>query len=68
MKIHKIYHTFRRIVRLKKQKKILITTFQLEQLIHQYDISNAQAKEYGIIRHNRRVALRLFYLYEHVDV
>ena len=66
--MHKTYRTFRRAVRLKKQKEILVTTFLLGELICRHNISITQIREYGMTKHNRRVALRLYYLYEHIGV
>lgn len=68
MKIRSTYRQLRRVSRLKNRKQSLVMFFLLGQLIDENNLSIQQVLAYGVTKYYRRVALRLFHLYENIGV
>jgi hypothetical protein len=67
-KLKKTQQWLRQALRLKNRKQTLIMLFLLGQLLNDNNVSNSQAADHGINRYYRRIALRVFYLFQDVGV
>ena len=65
-KIQVTYQCLKRFKRLKNRKQLLLMFFFLGQLLAETSLSKRELSNLKISKHTRRVALRLFHLYEWV--
>ena len=66
-KIQATYKRLKRVIKHRKNRKqLLITFFLLGQLLDETSLSTRELSNLSVSKHTRRVALRLFHLYEWV--
>src|ERR1043166_9087453 len=66
VKIQATCKRLKRVKHRKNRKQLLVTFFLLGQLLDETSLSTRELSNLGVSRHTRRVALRLFHLYEWV--
>ena len=65
-KIQATYKRLKRVKHRKNRKQLLVTFFLLGQLLDETSLNTRELSNLGVSKHTRRVALRLFHLYEWV--
>ena len=66
VKIQATCKRLKRVKHRKNRKQLLVTFFLLGRLLDETSLSTRELSNLGISKHTRRVALRLFHLYEWV--